>query len=210
MLADFVLELIAAPGVGTLALPGVAPAGRLTWASQYPIAQPVLYVLDDTTKEEWGIGTYTPGSPGHISRDTVLGNSSGTTAKLNFAGSTRCYPGLPAEYLLPFLGNNVGRNLFDNSVFNVAQRGIGPFTTVGYIPGTIDRWATESVNGTRSVTLATLSDSDRSQLGDESATQCLAYTFAGTAAAGDYEVLDQNIEGVRKTAGKVVTVSFWA
>jgi hypothetical protein len=210
MLADFVLELVAAPGVATMALPGVAPAGRLTWASQYHTAQPVLYVLDDTTKEEWGIGTYTPGSPATISRDTVLGNSSGTTAKLNFAGSTRCYPGLPAEYLLPFLGNNVGRNLFDNSVFNVAQRGIGPFTTVGYIPGTIDRWATESVNGTRSVTLVTLSDSDRAALADESATQCLAYTFAGTAAAGDYEVLDQNIEGVRRTAGKIVTVSFWA
>lgn len=55
-----------------------------------------------------------------------------------------------------------------------------------------------------------LSDADRVQLGDESATQCLAYTFAVTAAAGDNEVLDQNIEGVRRTAGKVVTISFWA
>jgi hypothetical protein len=47
-----------------------------------------------------------------------------------------------------------------------------------------------------------LSDADRVQLGDESATQCLACAFAGTAAAGDYEVLDQNIEGVRRTAGR--------
>src|ERR1700722_9839446 len=30
MLADFVIELVAAPGVGTRALPGVAPAGRLS------------------------------------------------------------------------------------------------------------------------------------------------------------------------------------
>jgi hypothetical protein len=52
-----------------------------------------------------------------------------------------------------------------------------------------------------------LSDADRVQLGDESATQCLAYTFAVTAAAGDNEVLDQNIEGVRRTADKVVTIS---
>jgi hypothetical protein len=101
MLADFVIELVAAPGVGTLALPGVAPAGRLTWASQYPIARTVLYVLDDTTKEEWGIGTYTPGSPGHISRDTVLGNSSGTTAKLNFAGSGCKAPPLRAVVCMP-------------------------------------------------------------------------------------------------------------
>ena len=47
-----------------------------------------------------------------------------------------------------------------------------------------------------------LSDADRVQLGDKSATQCLACAFAGTAAAGDYEVLDQNIEGVRRTAGR--------
>jgi hypothetical protein len=170
----------------------------------------VLYVLDDTTKEEWGIGTFTPGSPATISRDTVLGNSLGTTAKLNFAGSTRCYPGLPSAYLLPVLGANTGRNLFNNAFFTVAQRGNGPFTAVGYQTGAIDRWATESVNGTRSVSIVGLSDADRVQLGDESATQCLAYTFAGTAAAGDYEVLDQNIEGVRRTAGKVVTISFWA
>jgi hypothetical protein len=122
MLADFVLELVAAPGVATMALPGVAPAGRLTWASQYHTAQPVLYVLDDTTKEEWGIGTYTPGSPATISRDTVLGNSSGTTAKLNFAGSTRCYPGLPSAYLLPVLGANTGRNLFNNAFFSPARQ----------------------------------------------------------------------------------------
>ncbi|MGA8192490.1 MAG: hypothetical protein WB902_03880 [Acetobacteraceae bacterium] len=44
-------------------------------------------MLDDTTKEDWDIGTFTRGSPATISRDTVLGNSLGSTAKLNFAGS---------------------------------------------------------------------------------------------------------------------------
>src|ERR1700722_12883953 len=118
MLADFVLELVSVPCTGTLSLPGVSPQGRLTWASQYPTAAPVLYLLDDITKEEWGIGTFTPGSPATISRDAVPGNSLGTTTKLNFAGSTRCYPGLPSAYLLPVLGANTGRNLFNNAFFS--------------------------------------------------------------------------------------------
>ena len=107
------------PCTGTLSLPGVSPQGRLTWASQYPTAAPVLYVLDDTTKEDWGIGTFTPGSPATISRDTVLGNNLGSTAKLK-----------------------PRRLLWKNAFFSY--------------------------------------------------------------------ILDQNIEGVRRTAGKVVTISFWA
>ena len=57
------------------------------------------------------------------------------------------------------VSQDVGRNLLHNSLFNVTQRGNGPWTT-GY---TLDRWSTVSVGGTIQVTVAALdiSESDR-------------------------------------------------
>ena len=211
MLADLVLELASAPGTGTVTLPGVAPQGRLTWASQFVVRSTVLYVLNDLTQEEWGFGTFIPGTPATLTRDVVLGNSAGTTAPLNFAGSTRCYSALPSAYLLSVLGKNVGRNLFHNPMFTVAQRGAGPFTPVGYTPGMLDRWQCEpGAAGSRTISQVALSDADRAAIGDEEASFALQYAVTGAAGVNDYDMLVQNIEFVRRTAGKAVTVSLWA
>ena len=211
MLADLVLELASAPATGTVTLPGVAPQGRLTWASQFVVRSTVLYVLNDLTQEEWGFGTFIPGTPATLTRDVVLGNSAGTTAPLNFAGSTRCYSALPSAYLLSVLGKNVGRNLFHNPMFTVAQRGSGPFTPVGYTPGMLDRWQCEpGAAGSRTISQVALSDADRAAIGDEEASFALQYAVTGAAGVNDYDMLVQNIEFVRRTAGKAVTVSLWA
>ena len=45
---------------------------------------------------EVGLGTVTSGSPATLSRDTVLSNSSGTTAKINFANSVTAWCDYPA------------------------------------------------------------------------------------------------------------------
>jgi hypothetical protein len=92
-------------------------------------------------------------------------------------------------------------------MFNVAQRGAGPWTASVY---TLDRWALALVSDAISIIQFPVNDTDRAQIGDESARSLLGNTFTGNAAAGAFSVLFQRIEGVRRLAGKTVTVSFYA
>ncbi|HJZ20314.1 MAG TPA: hypothetical protein VJ226_05120, partial [Bradyrhizobium sp.] len=55
-----------------------------------------------------------------------------------------------------------------------------------------------------------LSDAARTAIGDEEATTALQCVFSGSGGASDYELLGHRIEGVRRTSGKTLTVSFWA
>jgi hypothetical protein len=104
--------------------------------------------------------------------------------------------------------NDIGRNLIHNPMFNVGQRGAGPFTVNGY---TADRWGIVGVGGdTFNVSRSVLNDTQRSQIGDEAAAFCLQNTVTGTAAAGAGTFAYQAIEDVRRLAGKTITVSFWA
>jgi hypothetical protein len=102
---------------------------------------------------------------------------------------------------------DVGRNLIHNAMFNIYQRGVGPFTTGGY---NLDQWEAIANTDTFSVTRTVLTDSDRTGIGDEQASGCLGIAFAGTSGAGAYTIVLQQIENVRRLAGKTVTVSFWA
>ena len=105
--------------------------------------------------------------------------------------------------------NNVGRNLIHNPLFNVAQRGAGPWTTSATY--TADRWI-QYIGGASTLNTARngLVDANRSQIGDEAAEWCLYCTFTGGAGAADAAVLQQNIENTRRLAGRTVIVSFWA
>jgi hypothetical protein len=104
--------------------------------------------------------------------------------------------------------NNVGRNLLHNSMFNIAQRGAGPWAvTASY---TADRWQMSTVGGTLSVQINALPDAVRSVIGDEAAASSLGANCVGGGAAGDQTYIEQHIEGVRRTAGKTITLSFWA
>lgn len=98
-IANFILELVPAPGTGSFAL-GTPVAHRLPWSAGVtlglfvPPAQ-VFYFADDTTQQEWGYGTYTTG---RLTRDVVLGTSAGNLTKLNFnASPVYVYPEIPAE-----------------------------------------------------------------------------------------------------------------
>jgi hypothetical protein len=104
--------------------------------------------------------------------------------------------------------NNIGRNLLHNALFNIQQRGAGPWTAnLNY---TADRFRI-GLTGTNtcSIAVGVVSDAIRSQIGDESATSYLGNIVTGSANAGDYVRLIQPIENVRRLANKTVTVSFW-
>ena len=104
--------------------------------------------------------------------------------------------------------NNVGRNLIHNPLFNVAQRGAGPFTAAGVYM--LDRWANYIASDAASFVQFAVNDTDRAQIGDEAATWFLTNSFTGNAAATAANQVFQRIEGVRRLAGKTVTVSFYA
>jgi hypothetical protein len=103
--------------------------------------------------------------------------------------------------------NNVGRNLVHNGLFNVAQRGAGPWTVSAF---TLDRWLLQSVTDTVTVNQVVLADANRAQIGDEAAAFCMQTVVTGNAAAGALTTIQHRIEDVRRLAGKTVTVSFWA
>lgn len=98
MLKNFVLETANAPGTSTTFNLGGAASGRLSYSGAgFTNGQLVFYVMDDGSQKEWGIATFNTGSPNTMTRTTVIGNSVGTTAKLNFSGTTNVYNSLPAE-----------------------------------------------------------------------------------------------------------------
>jgi hypothetical protein len=102
---------------------------------------------------------------------------------------------------------NVGRNKLHNSLFQIAQRGAGAFTTSVY---TLDRWLAQITLDTASFSQVALADADRTAIGDEEALYCLQNVFTGNAGGTALNVICQRIENVRKLSGKTVTVSFWA
>lgn len=104
---------------------------------------------------------------------------------------------------------NVGRNKLHNSMFNVAQRGAGPFTSLAGAYA-LDRWLLNGSTDTASIRQFAASDADRATIGDEAASVFLANSFTGNAAAGAYHEIQQRIEDVRRLAGKTLILSFYA
>lgn len=93
-LANMVQETASAPGAATtINLAGPA-TGRRSFIAAFGGGGVVDYVMDDGTQYETGIGTVTAGSPNTLTRTTVIENSAGTLARLNFTGSTRVYAAL--------------------------------------------------------------------------------------------------------------------
>lgn len=96
MIYDMVKETASAPGTNTTFNLGGASAPFVTFASVIANGATSFYFMLDATQGEWGIETLTHGSPNTLSRTTVLGNTAGTTARLNFAGTTTVYCSLPS------------------------------------------------------------------------------------------------------------------
>ena len=85
VLADRVQETSTTSGTGTLTLAG-ATAGYKSFSSGVGAGNTTFYVIYDVTPQTWEVGQGTVNS-GTLSRDTVLSNSSGTTAKISLSGS---------------------------------------------------------------------------------------------------------------------------
>lgn len=86
VLADRVQETSTTSGTGTLTLIG-AVSGFTTFSSAIGNSNTTYYTIYDPVAYSWEVGIGTVGS-GTLSRDTVLSNSLGTTAKINLAGNT--------------------------------------------------------------------------------------------------------------------------
>jgi hypothetical protein len=97
MLQNFVQESANAPGTATTINLAGAAAGRRGFLAAFASGAAVWYFMDDGTQAEWGQGVVTAGSPNTLTRATVIGNTAGTTARLNFTGAVRVYNFLPAE-----------------------------------------------------------------------------------------------------------------
>src|SRR5215469_4027837 len=76
--------------------------------------------------------------------------------------------------------NNVGRNYADNALFDVEQRGAGPWTTTSSY--TADRWVMSFLNGSMSTSISSpVSDANRAAIGDEYANNALQCVVTGSA-----------------------------
>lgn len=107
------------------------------------------------------------------------------------------------------LYNNIGRNLIHNSMFNINQRGLGSWTTSGTF--TSDRWYMGFGGGTYTVSVGAMpSNTAAGAFGDEACQYILINNVAGTSGAGDYTIINQKIENIRRLSGKTITLSFWA
>jgi hypothetical protein len=138
---------------------------------------------------------YTDGSTAMVAQLTLVGDPVNPTD----AADKHYVDSAPALH-------NVGRNLIHNSLFNIQQRGVGPWGT-GY---TADRWQLFTSTSACNVYVIAATDGDRGNIGDEAAASILEPQFSGTGGAGDYVIIGQAIENVRRLANKTVTLSFWA
>ena len=95
LLGDRALQTSNNPGTSTFNLIAPPPA-RLSFVTACGIGQ-VYYIASDGTSWEVGFGTVASGSPDTLTRDTVIGNSLGTTAKINFTSLVTLFNDIPAE-----------------------------------------------------------------------------------------------------------------
>lgn len=105
MLRNIIEETAAAPGAATSFALNGPTTGRLPWihAQTFATLDVVFYAIEGAVsgavKVEWGIGKVTAGPPTVFERTQVVGNSDGTTNRLNFTGAVRVYNDVPAEHM---------------------------------------------------------------------------------------------------------------
>ena len=95
---DRVKETSTTTGTGTLDLAGVV-TGFVTFVAGIGNSNTTYYAIHEqgTANIEIGIGTVTDATPDTLARTTVLNNSLGTTAKINFSGTLDVFCTMPAS-----------------------------------------------------------------------------------------------------------------
>jgi len=102
----------------------------------------------------------------------------------------------------------IGRNLIHNSMFNIQQRGGGPFTTSNSY--TLDRWRLDLSLDITGVQPTQFGAPQQAAIGDENANNAMVVSVAGNGGAGAFSSVSQPIEFVGRLSGKTITISFWA
>ena len=95
---DRVKETSTTTGTGTLDLAGVV-TGFVTFVAGIGNSNTTYYAIHEqgTANFEIGIGTVTDATPDTLAITTVLNNSLGTTAKINFSGTLDVFCTMPAS-----------------------------------------------------------------------------------------------------------------
>ena len=98
VLNDRVKETSTTTGTGTLNLAG-ASVGFVTFVAGIGNSNTTYYAINAQGTSNWevGIGTVTDATPDTLARATVLNNSLGTTAKINFSGTLDVFCTMPAS-----------------------------------------------------------------------------------------------------------------
>jgi len=108
---DRVKETSTTTGTGTLNLAG-ASSGFVTFVAGIGNSNTTYYAIHEQGTNNWevGIGTVTDATPDTLARTTVLNNSLGSTAKINFSGTLDVFCTMPASktVYLDSSGNPVG------------------------------------------------------------------------------------------------------
>ena len=179
-------------GLGSIAVsdtPPASPAQNTLWFCSTDLMLYIRYYDGNST--QWVPAVNLPASVGEAPIDTATyGRSSQTWTPV-----------------VPMTAGNVGRNLLHNSMFNIAQRGLGPWTTNNVY--TADRWLMSFVGGSLQVTIYGQPGGGGIP-GDEQSTNEFGLNVTGTAGAGDFAQFMQRIEGVSRLSGRAVIVSFYA
>lgn len=146
---DRVKETCSSPGTGTVTLLG-ASTGYVSF-SVIGNGNSTYYCISDVGGTNWevGIGTYTS-SGTTLSRDTVLSNSAGTTAKINFSTGTQdvfvTYPSERAAFTIGNLSISLNATtISEATTIPTANNGlsVGPITIASGITMTVpnsQRW----------------------------------------------------------------------
>lgn len=95
-LANLVLERANAPGTAATFNLGGAPSGWIGFVAGVGNGAAAYYYLSDGVQAEWGHGVVTAGALNTLARN-VIGNSQGTTQRLNFTGAVDVWCEVPAE-----------------------------------------------------------------------------------------------------------------
>ena len=95
---DRVKETSTTTGTGTLNLAG-ASSGFVTFVAGIGNSNTTYYAIHEQGTNNWevGIGTVTDAATDTLARTTVLNNSLGTTAKINFSGTLDVFCTMPAS-----------------------------------------------------------------------------------------------------------------
>jgi hypothetical protein len=158
VLNDRVKETSTTAGTVTQQLSG-AVTGFETFVSGIGTTNTTYYCIDHTgSYDEWeiGIGTVASGTPDTLARTTVIINSLGTTAKINFtAGIKDVFVTQPASKTMEMVMTGSGDIIYSSAANTPARLAKGSDTEVLTLASGFPSWAAPTTGDITGVTAGT-------------------------------------------------------